>query len=119
LTDKKSRRLLKSYVAGGTFDREIENFEFGAIRNNGEEHGAIPFFYLAERLSEIYAEVQNPPPRGWLENRLERRSGGRYMMLATLIGVGFAIFIGIISLGVSSFQAYIAYQAWKHPVLPD
>jgi hypothetical protein len=119
LTDKKSRQLLKSYTKSGVFDPIIEDFEFGAIRNNGEEPGSIPFFYLAGRLSELHAEVPNPPPRGWLENQLERRSGSRYMMLATLAGVLFAVFLGILSLGISAFQAYIAYQAWKYPVSQD
>jgi len=119
LTDKKSRRLLNSYTSSGMFDPDMEKFEFGAIRNIGEEHGTIPFLYLADRLSELYAMVQNPPPQGWLESRLERWSGNRYMMLATLIGVVFAVFLGMLSLVVSSYQTYIAYQAWKHPVSPD
>jgi len=38
------------------------------------------------------------------------------MMLATLIGVVFAVLLGMVSLAVSSYQTWIAYQAWQHPV---
>jgi hypothetical protein len=37
-------------------------------------------------------------------------------MMATVAGVIFAIFLGILSLGLGAFQAYVGYMAWKHPV---
>ncbi|KAI9166410.1 hypothetical protein HJFPF1_02511 [Paramyrothecium foliicola] len=113
LSEKKSCRLLEALVKTDSFDPDMLRFEFSSIRNNGEEH--IPYFYLAGRLSELHDELQSPRPRGWIERRLERRSGARYMMLATLIGVAFAVLLGIGSLAVGCFQTWIAYQAWKHP----
>ena len=82
----------------------------------GEEN--VAYFFLADRLSDLYNEMQNPQPRGWLGRFVERRSGARYMMIATLVGVIFAVFLGMLSLAVSSYQTWIAYQAWQHPVLP-
>jgi len=41
------------------------------------------------------------------------------MMMATLVGVLFAVLLGILSLGVSLAQTWIAYQAWKNPVSPS
>lgn len=49
---------------------------------------------------------------------MERKSGARYMMMATLIGVVFAVLLGMVSLAVSSYQTWIAYQAWQHPIAP-
>jgi hypothetical protein len=40
------------------------------------------------------------------------------VMMATVAGVIFAVFLGLLSLGVGGFQAYVAYMAWKHPVSP-
>ncbi|KAF9878593.1 hypothetical protein CkaCkLH20_04085 [Colletotrichum karsti] len=117
LSDKKSRKMLASYVANGAFDPDVQNFEFVSIKNKGEE--TVPFYYLSTRLSELHHELLNPKPRGWLERQFERRSGARYMMMATMIGVLFAVFLGFLSLALSSYQTYIAYQAWQHPVSPD
>ncbi|KAI1775446.1 hypothetical protein F4818DRAFT_50245 [Hypoxylon cercidicola] len=114
LSDQKSKRLLQRLVYTNGFDPEILQFEFASIRRAEEEN--IRFVYLADRLSELYNESQNPQPRGWLQKRMERWSGSRYMMLATLVGVIFAVLLGIASLIVSSFQTWIAYQAWQHPV---
>ncbi|XXG99414.1 hypothetical protein Hte_005753 [Hypoxylon texense] len=113
-TEAKSKRLLQHLVCTDGFDPEITKFEFTSIRRVEEEN--IPFVYLADRLSELYNESQNPQPRSWLQRRMERRSSARHMMMATLIGVIFAVLLGIGSLIVSSYQAWIAYQAWQHPV---
>lgn len=110
----KSRALLKSVVASCSFDPEVSVFEFSLIRNPGEER--ISYMYLAERLASLHHELQNPRPRGWIERQLERKSGARYIMMATLIGVIFAVILGFLSLAVSSYQTWIAYEAWKHPV---
>jgi len=40
------------------------------------------------------------------------------MIMATLVGVIFAVVLGMASLAVSSYQTWIAYQAWQHPVAP-
>jgi len=68
-------------------------------------------------MAELYEEVENPSPDGLFEKWLERKSGARYVMLATLIGVLFAVLLGFLSLAVSVYQSYISYQAWIHPVV--
>lgn len=74
------------------------------------------YMYLRQRLLDLYDEVQSPKPRGYLEKWFERRSGGRYVMMATFVGVIFAVILGMLSLGVSVFQAWVGYQQWKHPI---
>ena len=91
-------------------------YDFSSIRNAGEE--TVPYLYLADKLSDLYNEVQHPRPRTWLERQMERKSGARYVMMATLIGVVFALILGILSLALGSYQTWIAYQAWQHPVAP-
>ncbi|KAK4454176.1 hypothetical protein QBC34DRAFT_470967 [Podospora aff. communis PSN243] len=114
--ESKDSDLLSSLVQSCGLDPDVLNFEFDSIRNFGEEH--VPFVYLSARLSDLYREMENPAPRGWLGRVTERRSGARYMMMATLVGVIFAVFLGMLSLAVSSYQTWIAYQAWQHPISP-
>jgi len=116
LHDAKAKRLLNLLVKDERykFDAETGRFEFGALRSAGEEN--ISYVYLADRLEELYQESQNPRPRSWLDEQLQRRSGARYMMLATLVGVVFAVLLGMAALALSALQTWIAYEAWKHPV---
>ena len=49
------------------------------------------------RIADLYDELTNPTPRGF-EKWFERKSGVRYVMMATIAGVLFAIFLGMASL---------------------
>ena len=64
----------------------------------------------------LYDEIENPRPRGLIEKWIERRSGARYVMMATLIGVMIAVVMGFLGLVVAIFQAWITYQQWKYPI---
>jgi len=64
---------------------------------------------------DLAQEVEHPTARGLLDKWLERKSGARYVMLATLAGVAVAILLGFLSLGVSVFQAWVSWEAWKYP----
>jgi hypothetical protein len=113
-SDPKSRAILRSLVSRSNFDPDCLRFEFNSIRNPDEED--IAYHYFGSRLADLYEELQNPAPYGLIEKWLERKSGARYVMLATLTGVFIAVLLGILALAVSVYQAYIGYQAWQHPV---
>ncbi|KAH6871889.1 hypothetical protein B0T10DRAFT_466393 [Thelonectria olida] len=74
--------------------------EFASDCNNGEEN--TPYSYLTYRPADLQSELENPWPRGWFERQMERKSGARDVMMATLIGIGFAVMLGMESLAVSS-----------------
>ncbi|KAK1641021.1 hypothetical protein BDP81DRAFT_417893 [Colletotrichum phormii] len=76
----------------------------------------IRYYYWGSRLMDLYDELENPRPRRPIYVWLERRGKARHVMLATLIGVIIAIILGILGLAVGIFQAWVAYEAWKHPV---
>lgn len=114
LTDRKSKSLLLSLTSTSSFDPDCLRFDSTSIRNNDEKD--IAYHYFGERLAELYDELENPTPRGSLEKWLERRSGARYVMLATLIGVIFAVILGMAGLAVGGYQAWVGYQQWQHPV---
>jgi hypothetical protein len=113
-SDHESQDLLSSLVAKHGFDADLLKFE--SWDHDGQNDSEPSYPYFGNRLAELYEELQNPKPRTRLESWFERKSGARYVMMATMIGVFIAVIIGILGLGVSGFQAYVAYQQWKHPV---
>lgn len=62
LSDSKSRNLLQSLVDNCAFDPDATVYEYALIRRDGED--SIPFVYLADRISDLYNEIQDPRPRG-------------------------------------------------------
>lgn len=88
--------------------------ETATYRTEAEE--VIEFLYLGDRLMDLYEEVLDPNPRGTLEHWAERYGGQRYMMMATMVGVFIAVILGLLGLIASVFQAWVTYQAWKHPI---
>ena len=70
-------------------------------------------------MMDLYDEVDNPAPRSHWEKWLQRKSGARYVMMATLVGVATAVLLGFLGLAVGIFQAWVAYQQWKYPVSPS
>lgn len=114
LSDPKSCRLLRSYNSTLAFDPDCLRFESASIRNQDEKD--ISYLYFGARLADLYEELENPKPRGLVERWLERKSGARYVMMATLIGVVIAVVLGMAGLAVGGYQAWVGYQAWQHPV---
>jgi hypothetical protein len=112
--DKESQALLRSLISKEGFDPDCLRYESAAYRLPTETD--TTFEYFGARLMDLYEELENPQPRTWIEKWLERRSGARYVMLATLIGVMIAVLIGLMGLGVAIFQAWVAWQQWKHPI---
>jgi hypothetical protein len=113
----KSRSLLQSLISTSSFDPDCLRFESASIRNPDEKD--ISYLYFGDRLGDLYEELENPKPRGWIESWLERKSGARYIMMATVAGVAFAVLLGIASLAVSSYQSWLTYQQWQHPIAPS
>lgn len=103
-------------ISKSSFDPECLKLHSDSYRRPDEQQ--IKYRYLSSRLMELYEAILNPRPRGLLEKWAERRSGARYVMIATLIGVIIAVILGLLGLIVSVFQAWVSYQAWKYPVAP-
>ena len=114
LSDAKSRSLLQSLISKSSFDPDCLRFESAPIRNSEEKD--IKYHYFGTQLVDLHEELQNPAPRGWFEKWLERKSGARYIVMWTLIGVFFAILLGMATLAVTSYQTWLTYQQWKHPI---
>ncbi|KAJ5885186.1 hypothetical protein N7495_009696 [Penicillium taxi] len=105
-----SELILRRLVAKHSLDPDCVNYDFAAYEDD------FTYRHFGSRLRELYDEVENPSPRGFMEKWFERKSGARYVMMATFIGVIIAVILGILSLIVGIFQAWVAYEAWKNPV---
>jgi hypothetical protein len=113
-SDRASHALLSSFVSEHGFDADMLRYESAAYKS--KDDADVTYCYFGARLAELYDELQNPTPRTRLESWFERKSGGRYMLMATMVEVFIGVIIGILGLGISGFQAYVSYQQWKHPV---
>ena len=116
LLDPKSRSLLESLTSTSSFDPDCLRWDFVSIRNEDEKD--ITYKYLGTRLANLYQELEDPTPSGWIETWFERKKGGRYVLMATLVGVLVAVFLGFAGLALQGYQAWLTYQQWQHPVVP-
>ncbi|KIW26149.1 uncharacterized protein PV07_09269 [Cladophialophora immunda] len=112
--DIHSQSLLRSLVSKAAFDPDCLRFESAPYRSDDEND--ITYHHFCSRLMDLYDETISPTPRSLVDKWVEKRSGARHVMMATLVGVIIAIILGILSLAVSIFQAWVGYQAWKHPL---
>ncbi|KAH8649061.1 hypothetical protein BX600DRAFT_442333 [Xylariales sp. PMI_506] len=108
-----SELILRRVVAKHSLDPDCTNYDFATYEDD------FTYRYFGSRLLELYDEVENPSPRGLMEKWFERKSGARYVMMATFVGVIIAVILGILSLAVGIFQSWVAYESWKHPVTAD
>ncbi|KAM7199704.1 hypothetical protein V8F33_004356 [Rhypophila sp. PSN 637] len=111
--------LLRSLVSKSNFDPDILRFGTTAYQLPSESSPSKirqhEYPIWGTRLMALHSELEDPAPRGILDNWLERRSKSRHVMMVTLVGVTVAVLLGVLSLGVSIFQAWISWQEWKHP----
>ena len=112
--DEISQSMLRNLVSKEKFDPDIARiFNHRLYLRGNNEH--LLYQYWGSRLMDLYDELENPTPRGYFQKWLERRSSGRYVMMATIVGVLIAILLGALSLVVSVFQAWVGWQQWQHP----
>lgn len=114
ISDKKSYSLLVSLTSTSLFDSDALRFEFTSIRDLDETD--VLYHYFGSRLVDLYEALENPKPHGWMQKWVERKSGARYVMMATLVGVVIAVILGMASLALGAYQAWLGYQQWQHPV---
>jgi hypothetical protein len=112
--DHEPRKLLRSLVSKNHFDPDCPHFGPTDYRRDSEKE--IAYRYWGSRLIDLYDEIENPKPRGLLQEMLEMKSRPRHVMMATIAGVIIAIVLGVLGLAVGIFQAWVSYQQWKYPV---
>ncbi|KAJ3496144.1 hypothetical protein NLG97_g2867 [Lecanicillium saksenae] len=115
--DADSQTLLQSLVSKQSFDPDCLRLDTRPYRRPEEK--TVQYRYWGARLADLHEQMEAPTPNGYFEKWMERRSGARYVMMATLGGVVIAVVLGALSLAVSIFQAWVGYQQWQHPINPS
>jgi hypothetical protein len=103
-------------VSKNAFDPDCIRYDAAAYHQASGGEDDFTYTYFGSRLLDLYEKLEDPSPRGLVERWLQRKSGARYVMLATLVGVCIDVILGMLGLGWGIFQAWVAYEAWKHPV---
>jgi hypothetical protein len=111
--NRKSYALLHALISKHGFNEDMLQYE--SAQHGRDDDPETSYKYFGNRLAEIYDELQNPTPHGRLKMWLQRKSGTRYMLLVTMTGVIIAVTLGFLTLVVAVFQAWIAWQQWRHP----
>ncbi|KAK6509706.1 hypothetical protein TWF481_004437 [Arthrobotrys musiformis] len=113
LSDPSAVTLLQRLVSEKKFDEDCLRFEASTIREPHETN--TRYLYFGARLADIYDELENPTPRGFI-SRWAKRKGAGHANIATIAAVVLALIFGLVTLGLGGFQAWISWQQWKHPI---
>ncbi|KAH8890461.1 hypothetical protein GQ53DRAFT_650458 [Thozetella sp. PMI_491] len=111
--DRESTTLLRTLISKKGFDPLMRHISTISTQNSARWDARVNYSYWNSRLLDLRDEIENPKPRGLLVAWLEQRSKARHVMIATIAGVVAAVVLGILSLAVSIFQAWLTYQQWK------
>ncbi|KAE9974078.1 hypothetical protein EG327_008896 [Venturia inaequalis] len=104
---KKSRRILRRLILTEGFDPDCMPPGSSGYRRAREADST--YTHLGSRLEMICREVEDPTPRG-IQALAERLNKQRHVMIAAVAGILATVFVGMASLGVGIFQAWVSYQ---------
>ncbi|KAK2612542.1 hypothetical protein QQS21_001480 [Conoideocrella luteorostrata] len=113
--DWSSHSLLRVLISRQGFDPDIARTSDQSAQVSRNMEG-MQYCYWQSRLIDLGDELENPTPRGVLEKYFQRKSAARHVIMATIAGVAIAVIVGIFSLAVSIFQAWVGWQQWQHPI---
>ncbi|KAF5025677.1 hypothetical protein F66182_2283 [Fusarium sp. NRRL 66182] len=112
--DEKSGHVLDSLVLKQGFDPECAQYE--GYKIFPEPPQDFNYFYWGKRIAQLHDYTKCRPPRNKLERWFQQKTTERNALLIALIALFITIIIGIIGIGLSSVQIWIAWDAWRHPV---
>ncbi|KAK4448738.1 hypothetical protein QBC34DRAFT_406654 [Podospora aff. communis PSN243] len=114
--DERSMAILKRLVRKEGFDESCCVHEgYKIFRDTAED---ISYVYWGERLSVLHDLVLNKPPLGRFQRSMRWWTSETNSFLVAMLALAISIIVGILSLGLSAFQAWVAWQAWKYPNQP-
>lgn len=114
--DYESITLLNSIASEQDFDPDCLEYDSVDVDYRRDDEKEVVYYYWGSRLMNLLNEIENTKPRGIVHKWLERRSRGRHVMIATIVGIIIAVVLGVLSLVVAIFQAWVSNQQWKDPI---
>lgn len=114
--DPKAHKIMRRLVKETGFDPECEIY-------SGYKHRGIPeadedrqYQYWGDRLVVLYDLLAERPPTNKWEKWLRWQSSDANALGIAILALFISILVGLISIGLSAVQIWIAYMAWKQPV---
>ncbi|KAF5012916.1 hypothetical protein FDECE_1050 [Fusarium decemcellulare] len=111
LMDRESGKILSDLVRNNDFDPECFDYEGIPI----EPPEGIKYVYWGKRIAQLHELAMHRPPRNKLERWFQQRSTDGNAFLTALLALFISILVGIVTILLGCFQAWIAWMAWKHP----
>ncbi|KAK4654963.1 hypothetical protein QC762_405890 [Podospora pseudocomata] len=109
--DEKSKVILNELIKKQGFDSSCAIHEGYKMFKDGT--GDFVYTFWGERLASIHDLMRERPPRTKFQKWIKWQTTERNFFLVGGLALIISAVVGILSLGLSGFQAYIAWQAWK------
>lgn len=114
--DPKAHKIMRQLVKRMGFDPECNQYSGYKHKGipNGEED--MQYQYWGERLVILHDLLAKRPPTSKWEKWLRWQSSDANALGIAILALFISIVVGLISIGLSAVQIWIAYMAWKQPV---
>ncbi|KAL6406835.1 hypothetical protein AUP68_09643 [Ilyonectria robusta] len=109
--DEKSLKLLEGLIKKKGFDADCAEKE--------RSEPLREYLYWGERLAVLHDLVINRPPRNKFERWVKWQTSESNAFIVALGALVISIIVGVLSLGLSGLQVWIAWRAWKDATNPD
>ena len=113
--DLKAHKMMEQLVKKENFDPECNHY--GGYKRKDLRLGVeeVQYKYWGERLVILQDLLRERPPTTKWEKWLQWQSSDANAFAIAILALLISIIVGIISIGLSAAQIWIAWMAWKHP----
>ncbi|ORY13217.1 hypothetical protein BCR34DRAFT_276898 [Clohesyomyces aquaticus] len=113
--DPKAHKLMAHLVKKAGFDSECEQYSGVTHKDLQYQTSEIGYKYWGERLDVIHTLFSERPATTSWEKWLRWHGSEANALGIAILALLISIAVGIVSIGLSAIQIWIAWMAWKHP----
>ncbi|KAH7009885.1 hypothetical protein EDB80DRAFT_610480 [Ilyonectria destructans] len=116
-SDRRSGTILQRLIQRKGFDEDCAEPEGYMMFDDSLDD--FEYLYWGERLAALYDLVTDRPPRNKFERWIKWQTSESSAFAVALAALAISIVVGVLSLGLSAFQVWIAWRAWKDTTNPN
>jgi hypothetical protein len=114
--DVKAHKMMERLVRKQNLDPECNHYAGYKRQDVSFGVDGAQYKYWGERLQILQDLLRERPPTTKWEKWLQWQSSDTNAFAIAILALLISILVGIISIGLSAVQVWIAWMAWKHPV---
>ncbi|KAH7349156.1 hypothetical protein BKA66DRAFT_504406 [Pyrenochaeta sp. MPI-SDFR-AT-0127] len=114
--DQKAHKMMQRLIKEGGFDPECEQYSGYRHKDLHVGRHELQYEYWGERLAILHRLFIHKPPRNGIERWVRWRSSEANALALAMLALFISIVVGLVSIGLSAVQIWIAWMAWKHPM---